>query len=279
MAACPVAITPLARRRPLVLTRRRLEANRRNARHSTGPRTAQGKATVARNPIKHGFFAAPQRWTPAQHRDFEALLDGFRDDFHPGDALEEGCVRILAESYVRMAAALRYESIAALKHHRAVERELEGRIAAAEPGQAARLKARREHLREAGLWGPTIAGEREAMAIMRYLGRLDRTIAGALAQLNRQKQTHFAAAPRSGPEALRRAGVQRFEASGPATKAQKQTHFEESPVSGSEARQAAEGPPTGSPSEIENVKTNPLSSMIMGNRHQRRRAKALARRR
>jgi hypothetical protein len=118
MAACPVPLTPLARRRPLVLTQRRLEANRRNARYSTGPRTAQGKARVARNAIKHGFFTAQQRWTPAQHRDFETLLEGLRDDLRPQDTLEDGCVRIMAESYVRMAAALRYESIAALNHHK-----------------------------------------------------------------------------------------------------------------------------------------------------------------
>jgi hypothetical protein len=34
------------------------EANRRNARHSTGPRTPAGKAAVALNPMKHGLFSA-----------------------------------------------------------------------------------------------------------------------------------------------------------------------------------------------------------------------------
>jgi len=32
-------------------------ANRRNARRSTGPRSPEGKALVARNPIKHGLLA------------------------------------------------------------------------------------------------------------------------------------------------------------------------------------------------------------------------------
>ena len=48
MAAGPVSIVPIAtsnaRRRPLALTQRRLDANRRNAAPSTGPRTAEGKA-------------------------------------------------------------------------------------------------------------------------------------------------------------------------------------------------------------------------------------------
>ena len=184
MAACPVALTPLARRRPLVLTRRRLEANRRNARLSTGPRTAQGKARVARNTIKHGFFAAQQRWTPEQHREFAALLEGLRDDLRPEGALEDGCVRTMAESYVRMAAALRYENIAALKHHERLDCALDAQIMAAAPPEAARLEATRTQLRSAGLWAPTILGEREAIAIMRYLGRLDRTLHGAAMQLD-----------------------------------------------------------------------------------------------
>src|SRR5271154_6247900 len=121
MAASPASIVPSPasnlRRRPLALTQRRLEANRRNATRSTGPRTAQGKARVARNAIKHGFFASQQKWTPDQHRDFEETLLGLRDELKPRDALEESCVVTMAQSWVRMAAVLRYENIAALKYH------------------------------------------------------------------------------------------------------------------------------------------------------------------
>src|SRR5262245_54799523 len=35
----------------------KVQANRRNARLSTGPRTAAGKAVVAANAIRHGIFA------------------------------------------------------------------------------------------------------------------------------------------------------------------------------------------------------------------------------
>ncbi len=35
---------------------RKIEANRRNARKSTGPKTATGKKRVSRNAIKHGVL-------------------------------------------------------------------------------------------------------------------------------------------------------------------------------------------------------------------------------
>ena len=40
------------------ISEKRLAANRANARHSTGPRTAEGKAASARNSVRHGFTAS-----------------------------------------------------------------------------------------------------------------------------------------------------------------------------------------------------------------------------
>jgi hypothetical protein len=38
-------------------SQRQIEANRRNATNSTGPRTARGKAVVARNAVRHGLLS------------------------------------------------------------------------------------------------------------------------------------------------------------------------------------------------------------------------------
>ncbi len=275
MAAVPVSLPasafPSVRVRSLPLTERRLAANRRNARRSTGPRSPEGKAKVARNPIKHGFFVAPEKWSPAQFRDFEKLREGLREEFAPQSGFEEGCVATVAASYVRMAALLRWENIAALKYHQQCERELEEQIAAADAGEASRLKAHREHLRGAGLWRPTLPGPRETTAIIRYTGRLDRTIRQATSELEAskklrlgegfftsrlKKQTHFSASP-----ALRENA--------------KTNPFGGSPDKCPEALRRAS---TGTQVRDENEKANPLSSMFMGNRHERRRAKAMARR-
>ena len=189
MAACPVTISPaISRRRPIALTQRRVEANRRNAARSSGPRTPEGKARVARNAIKHGFFTAQERWTPTQHRDFEETLVGLCDDLRPQGVAEERCVLTMAQSYVRMAAMLRYENIAALKYHQQRDRELNERIAAAAPLEAARLRAERNKLLRAGLWMPTIPGPRAAQAIIRYSGSIDRAIHRAASELEGLKR-------------------------------------------------------------------------------------------
>ncbi len=47
-------------------TQRVVDANRRNAKKSTGPRTEEGKRKVAMNRFKHGFYATPDRKTREQ---------------------------------------------------------------------------------------------------------------------------------------------------------------------------------------------------------------------
>lgn len=302
MAASPVCITPLSvshhRRRPLTLTQRRLEANRRNARSSSGPRTVAGKARVARNAVKHGFFAAQERWSPTQRRDFEETFAGLREEYQPDGAIEEGCVATIAASYVRMAAMLRFENLAALKYHQQQERELNERIAAAAPSQAALLEAERARLRRAGLWKPTIPGPREARAIIRYSGSLDRTIRRAVSELEARRSLRLGGTIRGSKLQTRREASSnrtlrggRLTSSGmaPIGELQKQTHFraqlndpkvqKQTPYSAapSDGRESGEGPRMPASSTIENAKTNPLSSMFTGNRHERRRAKALAR--
>ena len=39
-------------------TQAQTKANRQNSKKSTGPRTAEGKAVVSKNAVKHGLFAA-----------------------------------------------------------------------------------------------------------------------------------------------------------------------------------------------------------------------------
>ena len=80
--------TPLpehyGRKRPV--SKRKIQANRRNALRSTGPRTARGKQIVGRNAIKHGLLAREVVITAGYgkenlkefHRLVERLWEGMR---------------------------------------------------------------------------------------------------------------------------------------------------------------------------------------------------------
>src|SRR5579862_1372424 len=285
MAACPnvSALPSRVWRRPIVVSQRRIEANRRNAARSTGPRTSKGKARVARNAIRHGFFAAPSRWTPQYHRDFDATYAALRDDLRPRGVGEESCVWTLAHEYARMAAVLRYESEAAVEYHQQSEHEFDARIASADKPEAARLRAYREKLRRAGLWGPTLPGPRAVNGIARCMGSINRSLGraasdlrgfqrfrsgGRYARLKVRKQTHLIEENRT------------FSLMDLATKAHRDlVKTARAATSSSRVPSAARTTSTVPSAILKNAKTNPLSSTFTGNRHERRRAAALARRR
>jgi hypothetical protein len=56
-------------------TTEQIKANRQNARKSTGPKTAEGKATASKNAVKHGLFAAEAVIEGENQADYEAYLD------------------------------------------------------------------------------------------------------------------------------------------------------------------------------------------------------------
>jgi hypothetical protein len=95
------------------MSKRQLEANRRNALKSTGPRTPEGKARSSRNAITHGILAqevliraGDGAEDPAE---LEALLEQFRNDLRPVGVLEEMLVERIAACYWRLRRAQRFE--------------------------------------------------------------------------------------------------------------------------------------------------------------------------
>jgi hypothetical protein len=70
-------------------TRKQMEANRRNAQRSTGPRTADGKARVASNALTHGLTAKQIILRNENPRDFEAFRISLMNDLNLKGALQE----------------------------------------------------------------------------------------------------------------------------------------------------------------------------------------------
>src|SRR3990172_5630748 len=95
----------------------RMEANRRNAQKSTGPKTPEGKARVCLNALKHGIRARAivdqlQR-TPLWGEDpqeFAALVRSLTDCFKPEGPYEEMCVEDIAIHQWRLRRLARVET-------------------------------------------------------------------------------------------------------------------------------------------------------------------------
>jgi len=93
---------------------RKVEANRRNARKSTGPRTATGKKRVSRNALRHGFYS---KWLLVQHQDanesqaeYDELNAAIHEHYQPVGWLEERWVETIAVWSWRLRRVIRYET-------------------------------------------------------------------------------------------------------------------------------------------------------------------------
>ncbi len=75
-----------------------INANRQNARQSTGPRTDEGKTKVAQNATKHGLFSQKNVVIPENQADYDAVRDEMLKDLEPVGAMEA----ILAERIVSL---------------------------------------------------------------------------------------------------------------------------------------------------------------------------------
>ena len=71
-------------------------ACQQNAQHSTGPRTDAGKAKARLNAVKHGLTAKLPVLPFEKAEDFEALRDGFLNDFAPQSTYQKFLVTQLA---------------------------------------------------------------------------------------------------------------------------------------------------------------------------------------
>src|ERR1022692_3838684 len=69
-----------------------INANRENAKKSTGPRTAEGKAASSRNRLLHGLRANKHILLDEDPEEFLFLLDDHLDRFQPVGASEENLV-------------------------------------------------------------------------------------------------------------------------------------------------------------------------------------------
>ena len=66
-----------------------IEANRKNAQLSTGPRSVIGKARSCMNRLSHGFTSAVLFIASEEREEFNLLLADLHDEFQPATASEQ----------------------------------------------------------------------------------------------------------------------------------------------------------------------------------------------
>ena len=85
---------------PRTPTEAQIDANRRNAQKSTGPRTAEGKAASSRNRLLRGLRANKHILLDEDPEDFLTLLHDHFDRFRPiGDGEEKLVLRVAADQW------------------------------------------------------------------------------------------------------------------------------------------------------------------------------------
>ncbi len=95
-------------------TEKQNEANKQNALVSTGPVTAEGKALVSQNAVKHGIFARDLIITSGDgkedQQEYAELLDGLIVSLNPKGQMECVLVEKIAVDFWRLRRVLRFES-------------------------------------------------------------------------------------------------------------------------------------------------------------------------
>src|SRR6476619_583572 len=88
----------------------RTRANRANAAKSTGPRTPQGKSTVAQNARQHGLSGGFSILTHENPDEFQKCLDEYRAEFKPTSPDETRLVEHMTQARWTLDRALRIEA-------------------------------------------------------------------------------------------------------------------------------------------------------------------------
>ncbi len=91
-------------------TNAQINANRKNAKQSTGPRTPEGKQRSSKNALKHGLLALDSVIPGEDPADFDRHLTLYEDTYNPRNCVERELVLQIADSAWRMRRLSRIEA-------------------------------------------------------------------------------------------------------------------------------------------------------------------------
>ena len=187
------------------ISQRRLEANRRNALRSTGPKTAAGKSAVRWNALKHGLHSRQLLLPGEKQSDWSAFRERLSAEMKPVGGLELLLVdRITALAWrIRRLGGLEsdlfvwnyYETVASRNSHEYIWRnfpefqKLHGEEGSEEESVSKAREARALQESESSRLGRAFISDSERtdsfVKLSRYEGRLERSFYRALQELQR----------------------------------------------------------------------------------------------
>jgi hypothetical protein len=193
---------------PRTPTEAQIDANRENAKKSTGPRSPEGKAASSRNRLLHGLRANKHILIDEDPEDFLMLLKDLHDRFQPVGDAEESLVLRIASAHWRLDRAFPME--ASLYRNRLRE-------VAEEDAEGQRIYARQKEIAEfqgapvppapaphdqgdslARAFDADCVAPNSLARLARYEGSIERSIDRCLRQLKTYQAARIASTPDPG---------------------------------------------------------------------------------
>ncbi len=118
-----------------MVSEKQLEANRRNAQKSTGPKTAEGKSNSSRNNLRHGLTGHISLLPTEDREAHDAFCNELIESFNPETPMEHQLANSIAEDSWRLNRACAIENNMFALGHQHERRELQIALADAETFQ------------------------------------------------------------------------------------------------------------------------------------------------
>jgi hypothetical protein len=119
-----------------MISEKQLEANRRNAEHSTGPRTPEGKAQSSRNNLRHGLTGQINILPTEDREAHDRFCSDLANSLKPETSMEQQFAHSIAEDSWRLNRARAIENNMFAIGHEAEHREIHFALADAKTFQA-----------------------------------------------------------------------------------------------------------------------------------------------
>jgi hypothetical protein len=190
---------------PRTPTEAQINANRENAKKSTGPRTAEGKAASSRNRLLHGLRANKHILLDEDPEDFLLLLKDLHDRFQPVGGAEEMLVLRIASAHWRLDRAFPLEASLYRNRLQEVAEEEAGRqrsydwqkecaeLQGSPPPPAPAPSDERDRLARA--FDADCVAPNSLARLARYEGSIERSIDRCLRQLKTYQAARLASPP------------------------------------------------------------------------------------